>query len=109
MSELLKVTIEEWAGDNSITVTEKQVEELVDAIDICSEYDSGSRGFTLGHRPESGEAKKIKELESKLHTLECFISSKGFCIDYDIGRVTEHTMVQITDCHRALDRKTTYY
>ena len=109
MNELLKTTIEEWAGDNSINVTDNQIEELVDAINICSEYNSGSRGFTLGYKPESEDQKKIKELESKLHTLECFISSKGLCIDYDIGRVTEHTMVQITDCHRASDRKTTYY
>jgi len=109
MNKLLKVTIEEWAGHNSIDITDKQAEELVDAIDICSEYDYGSRGFSLGYKPESEEGKKIKELEGKLHTLECFISSSGLCIDYDIGRVTEHSMEQITDCHRASRKETTYY
>jgi len=109
MNELIKVTIGEWAGDNSINITTKEIEELVDAINICSEYDSGSRGFSLGHKPQSEEEKRIKELEGKLHTLELFISSKGLCIDYGIGRVTEHTMEQITDCHRASRRETTYY
>jgi len=109
MNELIKVTIEEWAGDNSINITAKEIKDLVDAIDICSEYDSGSRGFSLGYKPESDEEKKIKELEGKLHTLELFISSKGLCIDYDIGRVTEHTIEQITNCHRASRRETTYF
>lgn len=109
MRETTKTMIEEWAGDCGINVTDKQIKELVDAIGMCSEMEFGSRGFSLGHKTKSDEEKKIEELEGKLHTLERFISSKGHCIDYGVGRVTEHTMTPCGTTHMASERKTTNY
>lgn len=105
MNETMKLTIEEWANDNLIDITDKQIKDLTDAIDICSEMESGSRGFTLGYNPKSQEDKKIEELEKKLHTLECFIGRKGFSISYDINRVVEHTMVPCGTSHMASSEK----
>jgi len=76
--EALKVMVEEWANDNSLTVTDKQVEELVDAIGICSEMDMGSRGYSLGCKPKTENELRIEKLEK----LECYIDQKGFSINY---------------------------
>jgi hypothetical protein len=109
MNESMKVTVEEWANNNSININDKQIRELVDAIDICSEIDMGSTGWVLGYKNKSNEEKEIEKLEKKLFTLERFIQQKGFSISYDIGHVTEHTMESISDSHRASRSKTTYY
>jgi hypothetical protein len=109
MSEALKITIEEWANDNALPVTDDEINELLEAIGVCSEIDLGSRGFTLGHNAKSDKDKKIDELEKKIQTLELFILEKGISISYDVGYVTEHTMERITNTHAASNRKTTIF
>jgi len=106
---MVKTTIEEWANDCSLNITDEQIKELTEAIDMCSEMEMGNRGFTLGHKSKTKEELKIEELEKKLFTLECYISSKGLNIDYDAGRVTEHTMEVCGTAHMASKRKTSYY
>lgn len=109
MFESMKVAIEEWAGDCSVSVTDEQIKDLADAIEICSEMDLGSRGFSLGHKSKSEEESKIEELEKRLRTLELFISSNGLSVSYGAGYVTEHTMENISGSHRASNDKTTFY
>jgi hypothetical protein len=107
MNESVKITIKEWANDNDIGINDNQIKELVEAIDMCSEINLNSIGFTLGYKIKSDEDKKIEILENKLRTLESFISSKGLSISYDVGYVTEHIMEQISDIHMASNSKTT--
>lgn len=107
MTESVRVTIEEWANDCSMNITDKQVKELADAIEMCSEMEVGSRGFSVGYTVKSEEKLKIEELEKKLFTLECFLQQKGLCISYEVGRVTEHTMERISNSHCASNDKTT--
>lgn len=38
MSEAVRITIEEWAGNNEITLADEQIKELTEAIDVCQEY-----------------------------------------------------------------------
>lgn len=109
MNNTLLIIIEEWAGDNGININDKQINELAEAIKICSEVELGSRGFIIGNKSKSNEEKKIEELKSKLHTLEQYIYSKGLNISYNIGYVTEHTMESISDSHKASNNKTFYY
>jgi len=109
MNKNIQIAIEEWAGDNCIKVTIEQINELTDALDICSEIEMGSNGFALGHSVKSEDQRTIKYLEKKIQTLESFLSSKGLSISYDVGYVTEHTMEMCGTAHVASNRKTTYY
>jgi hypothetical protein len=107
MNEIVKITIEEWANNNDVNINNNQIKELVEAIDMCSEMNLNSIGFTLGHNTKSDEDKKIEILENKLRTLELFISSKGYSIGYEPGYVTEYYMEKISDTHIASNRRTT--
>ncbi|MES0334788.1 MAG: hypothetical protein SFH39_00300 [Candidatus Magnetobacterium sp. LHC-1] len=106
MKEYIKITIQEWAEDNFIDITEEQVNELSDAIDMCSEIELGTRGFTVGNQTKSDI--ETETLKAKLSTLEQFISSKGLNITYDVGYVTETFIVPISPTIEATERKTTY-
>lgn len=109
MNKALYITIEEWAGDNNLPVTDKQINELVDAVEICSEIDIGSRGFTLGHKAKTESDIEIENLKDKLNTLESFIRDKGMNITYDNGYVTEHYMERISSSHCGSRDNTHYY
>lgn len=90
-TEGIKITIEEWAGDNNINLTDEQVEELVYAIDIA--YDmSLPCGYGVG-QIETKERSEISRLESQIDLLQRFIDSKGYHItlfDNHIERLIEH-------------------
>lgn len=77
-TEGIKITIEEWAGDNHIDLTDEQVEELVYAIDVA--YDmSLPCGYGVG-QIETKEHSEINRLKSQINLLERFIQSKGYWI-----------------------------
>ena len=90
-NEGIKITIEEWAGDNNIDLTDEQVEELVYAIDTA--YDmSLPCGYGVG-QIETKERSEINHLKSQIDLLQRFISDKGYHItlfDDHIERLVIH-------------------
>lgn len=90
-NEGIKITIEEWAGDNNISLTDEQVAELVYAIDVA--YDmSLPWGYGVG-QIETKERSEINFLKSQIDLLQRFIDSKGYHItlfDNRIERLIEH-------------------
>jgi hypothetical protein len=90
-NEGIKITIEEWAGDNNINLTDEQVEELVYAIDVA--YDmSLPCGYGVG-QIETKEQSEIERIKSQIDLLQRFISDKGYHItlfDNHIELLIEH-------------------
>ena len=81
-NECIKITIEEWAGDNEITLTEEQVEELAEAVDISYEM-SMPCGYGID-RYRHEENCEIKRLKNQIDILLRYLESKGLrCILYD--------------------------
>ena len=99
--EGIKITIEEWAGDNNINLTDDQVEELVYAINVA--YDmSLPCGYGVG-QIETKERSEIRRLESQIDLLQRFISSKGYNITLFDNRIERMVM------HNCGDRYYTSY
>lgn len=90
-NEGIKITIEEWAGDNNINLTDEQVEELVYAIDVA--YDmSLPCGYGVGQM-KTKESSEIEHLKSQIALLTRFIQSKGYWITLFDNRI-EQTIMQ---------------
>lgn len=92
------ITIEEWAGDNKIYLTDRQIEKLAEAINICKEVQIKS--FTNTELNQN-----IKKLEKKIELLEKFINAKGFTITVNENSITEHYFEKITDSHIASNNR----
>lgn len=93
--EGVKITIEEWAGDNGITLTEEQVEELTEAVDTAYEM-SMPCGYGID-RYRHEENVKIKRLESQIDMLLRYLESKGLhCILHD-DKITRTYWVNFGD------------
>ena len=89
-NEGIKITIEEWAGDNNIILTDEQVEELVYAIDVT--YDmSLPCGYGVG-QIETKERSEIEHLQSQIDLLQRFIQSKGYWITLFDNRIEQTIM-----------------
>lgn len=89
-NEGIKITIEEWAGDNAINLTDEQIEELVYAIDVA--YDmSFPCGYGVG-QVETKERSEIDRLESQIDLLQRFIQSKGYWITLFDSRIEQTIM-----------------
>ena len=81
-SEGVKITIEEWAGGNGIALTEEQVEELAEAVDIAYEM-SMPCGYGID-RYRHEENCEIKRLKDQIDILLRYLESKGLhCILHD--------------------------
>lgn len=81
-SEGIKITIEEWAGDNDICLTDEQVTELADAIDTAYEM-SMPCGYGVD-RYKHEENIEISRLKNQVDILLRYLESKGLhCILYD--------------------------
>ena len=90
-----KITIEEWAGDNGITLTDEQVEELAEAIDTAYEM-SMPCGYGID-RYRHEENCEIKRLKNQIDMLQRYLDSKGLhCVLYD-DKVVRHYWVNIGD------------
>lgn len=78
----VKITIEEWAGDNGIALTEEQVCELAEAVDTAYEM-SMPCGYGID-RYRHEENSEIKRLKNQIDILLRYLESKGLhCILYD--------------------------
>lgn len=75
MSEAVRITIEEWAGDNKISLTDEQIEELVEGIDICREMEYTPNRYADFQREEN---KEIAILKKQVDMLERYLDSKGY-------------------------------
>ena len=91
MNDGVKITIEEWAGDNNIEISNEQVEELAYAIDVAYEM-SMPWGYGVG-QIESKEKSEIKQLNAQIDLLERYIKSKGYNIILHDDKITRNYMV----------------
>lgn len=90
MNDGIKITIEEWAGDNNIELSGGQVEELADAIDITYNM-MVPCGYGVDQM-ESKEKGEIKQLKAQIDLLERYIKSKGYNIILHDDRITRNYM-----------------
>lgn len=74
MNESIRITIEEWAGDNGISLADEQIKELAEGIDICQEMEYVPNRTEELKREESQE---ISVLKHKVDMLERYLYSKG--------------------------------
>lgn len=75
MSESVRITIEEWAGDNGISLTDEQIKELAEEIDICREMEYVPNRQEDLRREENRE---IAILKNQVDMLERYLESKGY-------------------------------
>lgn len=95
MNESIKITIEEWAGDNELSVTEEQIKDLVEGIEIALEM-SMPWGYGVG-QIESAERSEIKRLKHQIDMLERYLASKGYNIILGNDEITRTYMVNWGD------------
>jgi len=89
------ITIEEWAGDNGIKLTDTQIKDLTEAINVCCEVP-----LVYFNEP-SNYNNEVEKLKYKIILLESFIREKGFNITVNDDYIKEHCFERITDCHIA--------
>lgn len=75
MSESVIITIEEWAGDNGISLTDEQIKELAEGIGVCDEMEYVPNRTEELKREENQE---ISVLKHKVDMLERYLHSKGY-------------------------------
>lgn len=92
MSEAVRITIEEWAGDNKISLTEEQIKELVEGIEICREMEYKPNRTEDLKREEN---KEIAILKNQIDMLERYLDSKGYHVTTFDNRIERHFMM---DC-----------
>ena len=101
MRDGTRITIEEWASDNNISLTPEQIEDLADGMD--AEYDMMCVPTGYGYdRFQSEENKTIIKLNSTIDLLARFIASKGFNIVFDNECIRESV-----DCYNLCYSTTT--
>lgn len=106
MNDGIKITIEEWAGDNNIEISNEQIEELAYAIDVA--YDmSMPWGYGVG-QIESKEKSEIKQLKTQIDLLERYIKSKGYNIILHDNEITRSYMVNYSDWDRSVMEHETF-
>ena len=92
----VKITIEEWAADNGIELSEIQISELFDAVCIAMEMDKPG-GYCVGRWEEDNN--EIRELKNKLDVLTRFVQSKGYCVYVGENFVEVETEEPCGSCH----------
>lgn len=90
MNEVYHITIEEWAGDNNISVSDEQISELCEAIEIA-ELMSLPCGYGVW-QIQTKEKSEIDFLKSQIDLLQRFIESKGYHITLFDNRIERHYM-----------------
>lgn len=106
MNDGIKITIEEWAGNNNIELSNEQMEELAYAIDVAYEM-SMPCGYGVG-QIESKEKSEIKQLKAQIDLLERYIKSKGYNIILHDDRITRNYMVNYSDWDRSVMEHETF-
>lgn len=72
----VRITIEEWASDNNISLTDEQIDDLQDAVQIA--YEVESYQFTPSKKNEENKENTI--LKNRIDMLERYLLSKGYNI-----------------------------
>lgn len=93
MNDGYRITIEEWAGDNNISVSDEQISELCEAIEIA-ELMSLPCGYGIGEI-QTKEKSEIDFLKSQIDLLQRFIESKGYHITLFDNRIEHHYMANL--------------
>jgi hypothetical protein len=82
MTDAVEITIREWANDWDIYLTENQIEELVDGIEIARQM-SLPCGYGID-RYRHEENVEIQRLKNQIDMLRRYLDHKGLhCILYD--------------------------
>ena len=99
----VSVTIQEWASENELLVTPKQIDELRRGLEAAREMAMYKTGWTLGDKTylEREQATKIEKLERTVAQLEGFIASKGYRISANENGVTHYMMLPCGPSHWA--------
>lgn len=100
MSEAVKMTIEEWAGDNNILLTDEQIDELSYAIDVAKDMERPC-GYGIDQY-QNKEKLEIKQLKNQIDMLLRYINSKGYHINLHDNKITR--MYMINDGDRSFSR-----
>lgn len=95
MNDGIKITIQEWAGDNKLHVTDEQIEELVEGIEIAQDM-SIPWGYGVG-QIATKEKSEIQRLKRQIDLLERYIVSKGYNIILHDEKITRTYMVNWGD------------
>lgn len=97
----LFVTIQEWASEEGLSLTDVQINELMRAIQITREVEMYKTGWTPGDKPykERELETKLGKLERTISQLEGFMRSKGYTVSFDENSVTEHTQIPCGTAH----------
>lgn len=106
MNDGVRITIEEWAGDNNIEISNEQVEELAYAIDVAYEM-SMPWGYGV-EQIESREKSEIKQLKEQIDLLERYIKSKGYNIILHDDKITRSYWVNYSDWDRSVMEHETF-
>ena len=107
MTESERITVEEWAGEHSLTVTDDQIEELINALDVAHENYMEQFRKPIGYKTESDL--EIESLKKKINMLERFISSKGHSISTRDSKIVEYQQDRISSSHYATNNINHYY
>lgn len=86
MNEAVRITIEEWAGDNGIDLSDDQIEELAEGIETARQM-SLPTGYGTD-RYESQNKAIIRRLEHQIDMLIRYIRSKGYQIVLHENKIT---------------------
>lgn len=100
MSEAMKITIEEWAGDNNILLTDEQIDELSYAIGVAKDMECPC-GYGVDQY-QSKEKLEIKQLKNQIDMLLRYMNSKGYHIVLHDNKITR--MYMINDGDRSFSR-----
>ena len=103
MNDGYKITIEEWAGDNDIKLSDAQVEELVYALEVANDM-SRPCGYGIDQY-QIKECGKIEFLENQIDLLIRFIESKGYSITLYDRKIEEFIGKQCGTSHYSGIRK----
>lgn len=106
MNDGVRITIEEWAGDNNIELSNEQIEELVYGIDVAYEI-SMPCGYGVG-QIESKEKSEIKQLKAQIDLLERYIKSKGYNIVLYDDKIVRNYWVNYSDWDRSVMERETF-
>ena len=95
VNEAIKITVEEWANENHLSLSDEQISDLIEGIDIARDM-SMPCGYGVG-QIETREKGEIEKLKMQVDLLERYISSKGYNIILYDDKITRTYMVNWGD------------
>lgn len=98
MKDYRRIAVKEWAVDNGLALSGKQIEELGEALEIADDM-SKPWGYGIGQL-QTRENAEIKLLKGRIDLLTRFILSKGYNItlyDDKIIETIEYSQLDIVN------------